>query len=101
MLAACSRPGDTGGTLTLERLDGSRLDLAEFRGKVVLIDAFATWCRPCREAIPGLANLSRSRSKELVVEGVEGAVDAFRIVHPHGGIAPIVEPQYLRGLPLK
>ncbi len=36
----------------LKTLDGSRLTLSEYRGKVILLDFWATWCSPCQEEIP-------------------------------------------------
>jgi thiol-disulfide isomerase/thioredoxin len=35
-------------------LDGKPLSLDEYKGKVVLVDLWGTWCKPCREAIPAL-----------------------------------------------
>ena len=40
-------------------LDGNDVTLAQYKGTVVLVDFWATWCPPCRMAIPGLNELHR------------------------------------------
>jgi thiol-disulfide isomerase/thioredoxin len=42
---------------SLPDLRGRRLDLSSYRGKVVLLDFWATWCDPCREEIPHFVEL--------------------------------------------
>jgi len=55
--------------------NGAELDLAQYRGKVVIVDFWASWCKPCRQSIPWL-NQMRARYGErgLVIVGVN--VDA-------------------------
>ena len=46
-------------------------DLSEFRGKIVVIDFFATWCGPCKQEIPELAEInSKYNSSQVVVISV-------------------------------
>lgn len=43
----------------LPQLDGTPLRLSDYRGKVVLLDFWATWCDPCREETPHFVKLQR------------------------------------------
>ena len=49
--------------LQLQRPDGSKHALRGFRGKVVLLHFWATWCPPCRKELPALLELGRELSK--------------------------------------
>lgn len=55
----------------LETLDGKVVRLSDLRGKVVLLDFWATWCTPCLKAAPAIKALQdRFTSSGLVVLGV-------------------------------
>lgn len=55
----------------LERLDGSPDALENYRGKVVVLNVWATWCPPCRREMPGLQRLSETLDpKSFAVLGV-------------------------------
>ena len=57
--------------ITLERLDGSTLNLADLSGTVIVLNVWATWCAPCRKEMPELENLqNQSDPKKIRVIGI-------------------------------
>ena len=56
---------------TLPALDGVESELADYRGNVVLLNFWATWCMPCLREMPGMEKLSqRFRGSDFVVLGI-------------------------------
>jgi thiol-disulfide isomerase/thioredoxin len=85
-LAASEKPAPN---IVVQNGDGGSVDLASYRGKVVLVDFWASWCPPCKTSFPALDALYR----EYVAKGVEVLAvnvderrrdaDAFLSAHPH------------------
>ena len=64
-------------------LRGQRVRLSALRGKVVLLNLWATWCPPCRDEMPSLERLyTRLRGRDFEVLAVSQDEDGQRVVEP-------------------
>ncbi len=77
LISCCSNPKPSSSLpgkvtdFTLEQLGGGKITLSEQKGKVVLVDFWATWCPPCRAAIPHLVRMYNAyKDQGLLVLGV-------------------------------
>ena len=80
--------GDRAPPCAARSLDsGAAIDLAAYRGKVVYLDFWASWCGPCRESFPFMNELDREfRDQGLAIVAVsvdKTAEDARRFVERH------------------
>ena len=72
-----------GTEFTLPSLSGKQIKLTDFRGNVVLMNFFATWCPPCREEMPTIeAVFEAYQHRNFVVLGIAGDVEGEEIVEP-------------------
>jgi len=69
--ALAVKVGDAAPDFKLTTLDGKEVTLASLKGKVVLLDFWATWCGPCKAAMPTIQKISEDyKGKDVVVLGV-------------------------------
>ncbi len=118
VLASCATPAplptahpdDLAPEFSLTTLDGTTLHLTDLRGKVVILNFWATWCEPCREEMPLLADFARQYADQVVVIGmnvresapvVRAFVEALGITFPIGSAAePLLHDYQVISLPL-
>ena len=81
------KPWTGGATPPLELTDlrGKKHSLADYRGKVVLVNFWATWCEPCREEMPSMERLRVSLAERPF------AVLAVNLAEPESRIAKFLD----------
>jgi len=66
---------------TLTDLEGNSLTLSQFKGKVIILNFWATWCPPCRREIPDFVELyEKYKDEGLLIIGVSLDRDGKRLV---------------------
>lgn len=76
--------------MVLSDLDGKSHDLASYKGKLVVINFWATWCPPCRREMPSLERLRQRLSKHgLDVIAVDVGEDADLVFAFTGQLEPV------------
>jgi peroxiredoxin len=97
LLASCSRPSSSptrelksqgqrkpAPNFSLKDADGNAVNLADYRGKVVLINFWATWCGPCEAEIPWFIEFEKKyKDQGFAVLGVSMDDDGWKSVRPY------------------
>jgi peroxiredoxin len=80
-LYAAPRSGQAAPNFKVSTTSGQQVSLESYRGRVLVLDFFATWCKPCRASIPHLVEMNRKYGQQgLNVLGMSADEDGERAV---------------------
>jgi len=86
--------------LSLTDMAGNSADLANYRGQVVLVNLWATWCPPCKEEMPALETFYRKHADDgfaiVAVNDGDPTPDVVKFVKDYGLTFPVwLDPTYI------
>jgi thiol-disulfide isomerase/thioredoxin len=87
--AANSMVGKPAPPISVERLDGSTLELGQLRGKVAVLDFWASWCGPCMKSLPEIVQLTGEFEEDVVLVAIN-VDEAQQIVRANAAALDIV-----------
>jgi thiol-disulfide isomerase/thioredoxin len=89
-----AKNAETAPPFLLRAINGKIVSTADWKGKVVILNFWATWCPPCREEIPELVQLQAKYKDKLEIVGVseddDGPEKVAKFAQQHGMNYPIV-----------
>lgn len=78
--APALKVGDPAPEAMLETLDGDHLWVSQLKGKVVVLDFWASWCRPCIAALPSMKRLAQAHGdRPFVLLSISGDANGARL----------------------
>lgn len=75
--------GDKAYNFKLQSLDGGTLQLSDFKGEMIILNFFASWCDPCKKEAPELAQFARDYGKNyhlIMIDKGETKADVKRFL---------------------
>ncbi len=95
---AAPRPGQAAPNFTVTSTTGQIISRDNYRGHVLIVDFFATWCHPCRQSIPHLVSMNRKYGKQgLQILGLSVDEDGERVIRTFTGEFQVNYPLALAG----
>jgi peroxiredoxin len=78
---AAPQPGQPAPNFSIISTTGQKISQDNYRGHVLILDFFASWCQPCRQSIPHLVEMDRKYGKQgLQILGLSVDVDGERVI---------------------